>query len=99
MTADERDHRCCRLFRWRNTVNIEQLESRRLLAATLDSGLLTINGTKKNDVISIFIDPADKTKLDVKLDNAVTSFALSGVSAIFARGFAGDDRIVVSQAF
>jgi len=59
---------------------LESLESRRLLAASIDGGLLTVTGTGKKDIISVFIDGTDKTKLDVKINKTVTQFALSSVT-------------------
>jgi len=48
---------------------LDSLESRRLLAATLEpGGVLTVTGTGKNDVISIFLDGGNALKIDVKVN-------------------------------
>ena len=78
---------------------IHRLESRRLLAVSLDGGLLSITGTGKRDIISVFIDPSDSTQLDVKVNKVVTPFALSSVTRMFIRSFAGNDQVEISHAF
>jgi Ca2+-binding RTX toxin-like protein len=81
---------------------VEPLERRQMLAghplagAALDEqGTLVITGTRHRDVISIAVNPADNTQLDVTLNGQTTSFDLGAVLKIRASGSSGADDIVV----
>src|SRR5438876_1139647 len=76
---------------WRTIVSIikaEELEHRRFLSASLSNGVLTVGGTGLSDIISVFIDPKDSAKLDVKVRKTTTSFTRANVSKIQIHGFA-----------
>src|SRR5436305_1358436 len=85
------------------TATIERLEGRRLLShapaaptAVLDSsGVLEVNGTRKADVISIQVDAADATKLDVTMNGTTVSFALADVKGIHVDAGSGNDTVTV----
>src|SRR5689334_5190761 len=86
-------------------VMIEVLELRRLLAAavaptpTLDSnGILTVTGTAHADDITISLENADATKLDVNVDGTVTTFNTADVKGIAAIGASGSDDIEIDQS-
>jgi Ca2+-binding RTX toxin-like protein len=77
---------------------VEQLETRRLLAATLNSnGVLRVDGTSKDDLISIYLVKADPTKLETKVRGVVDRFSLSAITQIIIQGFSGADTIVFDQ--
>src|SRR4051794_1165550 len=80
----------------------EPLERRRMLAghplagAALDAdGTLVITGTRRRDVISVAVDAADNTKLDVTCNGTTPAFDVSEVRGIRAWGDSGADDIVV----
>ena len=88
-------------------VEMESLESRRLLSggggggshalahAALHDGHLHVKGTKANDVITIAVDGADPTKLDVTLNGVMSQFDLASVSDIMVVAGKGDDSVTV----
>src|SRR5205085_6587341 len=80
-------------------ISIDSLGPRRLLSVTINNGLLTITGTGKNDIISLFLEKKNARMLDVKVNKTVKAFATSSFSGIFIEGFAGDDQISISEAF
>lgn len=88
------------------TATIEHLEGRRLLShapaaptAVLDaSGVLEVNGTRKADLISIHVDAADATKLDVTMNGTTVSFALADVKGIHVDAGSGNDTVTVDAS-
>jgi len=82
---------------------VQELEGRRLLSATLTSGVLDIEGSKANNNITVSLS-ADGTTLTVTESIArrghkasagtTTTFAAADVSSIVANGGAGNDNIV-----
>jgi Ca2+-binding RTX toxin-like protein len=69
---------------------IENLESRRLLSATLSAGVLTVEGSAKSDFIHV--GPGGG-KLNVQVNKERKSFALGDVKKLVVRGLNGNDAI------
>ena len=79
---------------------IEPLEDRRLLSASVtlgSSGTLTITGTDSADKIRISLESTDTTKLDVIVNGATSTFALSSVKAVSVNAGAGNDDVEVIE--
>jgi Ca2+-binding RTX toxin-like protein len=75
---------------------MELLDSRQMLSgATLSGGLLVVEGRGLADNISVFVDSADNTKLDVKVNKVTQQFTLAQVTGIQIHAFAGNDSINV----
>src|SRR5438067_2202010 len=81
----------------------QSLEERRLLAASVEAGLLTVVGTDANDTISVGLNATDNTKLDVNVNGTLSSFALlnadttAAITGIKISGGNGDDKISIDQ--
>src|SRR5438067_13531055 len=88
-----------RMFMTKISTLIDDLEPRRLLSASLNSGLLTVNGTNNRDVISIFIERKNPKNLDVKLNGSVKAFSLANVRTMLTKTVNGDDSNGVDDAF
>ena len=83
---------------------IQNLESRRLLSATLASGVLTITGTAKKDEISVSLS-SDGTTYTVKEKTAknrfkkakttTTTFTASEVTSLVIDAGAGNDSVTL----
>ena len=76
------------------------LEDRRLLSAsaTLDnSGTLSVFGTESADKINITRESADPSKLDVTINGATSTFAISSVKAITVDARSGNDDVEVIE--
>lgn len=74
----------------------EGLESRRVLAnsvTTLSAGLLSIEGTSKNDKIVVAVAGEFGDQLSVQVNKTVTFFALADVSEIQIDAGAGNDKV------
>src|SRR5216110_3128036 len=82
----------------RNPNHIESLETRRLLAATVElteHGLLKVTGTDAGETISLALN-SDSSKVEVKVDGTVVgSEAVGDVHGIFVDAGAGDDTVTV----
>jgi Ca2+-binding RTX toxin-like protein len=79
----------------RNRLNLavlEVLERRRLLAANLADGVLTVTGTDADDVIVL---SHDGTTLSVDDNGVVSMFALADVASVRMLGLAGNDMLQV----
>ena len=74
---------------------LETLESRRLLAATLSEGTLTIIGTNRSDRIEV-IRRADDVQIRVELNGAESRFRFFDVERIHISGGRGNDFIEFS---
>ena len=74
---------------------VEPCEPRRLFAATLSDGVLTITGTSRNDFIEA--DLRDDGRLKVEVNNAEQSFTYSQIKRIVVHGLAGNDSIEFNQ--
>jgi Ca2+-binding RTX toxin-like protein len=72
----------------------EPLESRRLLAIDLNSGVLSIVGTNKNDTILV---DSDGTNVTVHLGTVTQSFLATDVTSITVNGQRGNDRIEIGN--
>ena len=79
------------------SAQIERLEFRRLLSASLDatSGLLTVIGTNHADQIALTQAGATLT---VNVDGSVSTFDATQVQQISVQGLAGNDLITVAQS-
>jgi Ca2+-binding RTX toxin-like protein len=73
----------------------ETLENRRLLAATLSGGVLTVTGTEGNDIIEVQ-KRSESGQLKLELNGTETRYALSDVQKIVIDGLGGDDFIEYS---
>jgi Ca2+-binding RTX toxin-like protein len=87
--------RFCRKLR------LEGLESRRVLAAgvaTLSDGVLSIEGTHKNDKIVVSLAGEDLTQLSVKINKSTTLFSAADVTSLVINAGNGNDRVVVAES-
>ena len=80
--------RSCQLRR----LFVENLECRRLLAADLDGGVLTIDGTNKSDRISVSLVNTD---VNVTLNKQTFTFVATDVTSIEINGGNGNDWISI----
>jgi Ca2+-binding RTX toxin-like protein len=71
----------------------EALESKRLLAAHLDDGVLRIEGTSRNDVVAV----GAGTYVHVTINGRESIFRSSDVESIDVRCGGGNDRVAISQ--
>src|SRR5687768_8767453 len=69
----------------------EYLEERRLLAAVLSNGTLTVVGGNGNDAIALTL--ANSRTIKVQINQSSQNFTLASVSKIVVRGEAGNDTI------
>ena len=76
-------------------VTVEYLESRRLLAATLANGVLTITGGNGNDVIEV--DLRDDGRLKVEINNREQSFSYSAITRFVIQALGGNDVVEFNQ--
>ena len=77
---------------------IESLENRRLLSVTLSSsGMLNIVGTDSADKIRITRESPDTSKLDVIVNGATSTFALSSVKAVTVDAGGGNNDVEVIE--
>jgi len=76
---------------------IDALESRTLFAVTLENGVLNILGTAGNDIVRVYADPRQQSKLDVKVNNKVWQFERDEVHSLFIQTFRGNDIVFVSN--
>src|SRR2546421_1694182 len=74
-----------------NNPHIEQLENRRLLAATLVNGVLTIVGTTGDD--SIYISGNSTNGFNVWMNGQATEFGPAKVNRVEVFGLAGNDSL------
>lgn len=86
----------------RRMSEVERLEGRRMLSvsagATLHGGELRVIGTNRNDTIVVSLHPGDATQLDVSLNGATSSFAVSAVRRIRVDGRDGNDNIRIDES-
>jgi len=74
---------------------IENLEDRRLLSATLTSGLLTVTGTAKNDRIALTTKGTDLT---VQVGKTKTTFKTADVKSLVVKALGGNDLIDLAKS-
>lgn len=75
---------------------IELLENRRLLSGSVvlsASGVLSVNGSRKSDKISITVDRKHASKIDVSVNGRTTVVKTAKVVSIHVDGGAGNDNI------
>src|SRR4051794_14832306 len=65
-----------------NTGTFEELEARRLLSASLLSGVLTVKGSVNDDSIVVSLKSGDANRLAVNINGVTTTFVVSAVSSI-----------------
>jgi len=76
-------------------MNFENLEDRRLMSATLASGVLTVTGTAGNDRISV----APKgTDLNVLVGKTKSTFKAADVKSLVVKSLAGNDLIDLAKS-
>src|SRR5687768_5635774 len=73
----------------------ESLENRRLLAANLVDGVLTVTGTEANDVIEIQSRP-ENNEVKLEFNGDETRYAMSAVTKVVIDGLGGNDFIEFS---
>jgi len=77
----------------------ENLESRRLLSASLVSGVLTVKGASSDDSIIVSLKSGDVTKLEVSVNSVTSDFVLSSITKVVVYGGDGADLIRISNVF
>lgn len=83
-------------------MQFESLETRRLLTATLENGLLTVTGTNNNNLIVIFRDNDTVKVFEGRffgLPAIITTFPLADVESILVNAGAGHDTVKVGGFF
>jgi hypothetical protein len=76
----------------------EILEARRLLAASLSAGVLSIRGSAGDDAIVIGVDRRHTSKLLVSVNGIGQKFATKAVGSIEVVASAGDDSLRIDHA-
>ena len=71
---------------------LQRLETRRLLAASIDSGTLNVTGTSGNDTI-LLVPVGDGSQVLVTVNGSSQQFARSSISKINISGLEGNDYI------
>src|SRR5258706_1971349 len=77
----------------------EALEPRRLMSASLVSGVLTVKGTTDADSLVLSLKSGDLTKLEVNVNSVTSDFALTSITKVVVYGSAGNDMIKVDNIF
>lgn len=80
-------------MRFDTTPLCEQLENRRLLAATLVDGVLKVVGTRGDDEINV--SDANPNVIDVNINGAASRFAVADVRRVIIHGRDGNDSLSV----
>ena len=75
---------------------LENLESRRLLAAVLDGDILRVDGTNGDDTIVVSAGGNNAARVVVRINGDATDFAGASVNRIRINGLGGNDNIKVS---
>ena len=78
---------------------IDPLERRRLFAASLIDGVLTVGGTGGDDVIEVFRAKSNTSKLNIAVNGVLQQFILKDVAYLNVRAFDGNDTIKLSKVF
>src|SRR5687768_983143 len=68
----------------------ENLENRRLLSASIANGVLTVQGTPKNDNIHV---AKSGQNLNVQIGRAKQTFKLADVKSLVVKALAGNDNV------
>src|SRR4051812_18515866 len=81
-----------------NTAGMEELESRRLRSASIEAGVLVVDGTEQPDKITLRLNHDDPSKIDVSINGDVTQFALADfLRNVRIEGHNGKDHLMVSE--
>jgi Ca2+-binding RTX toxin-like protein len=77
---------------------IEGLEERKHLSATLKGGLLTVEGTKGNDVINVVRDKKKTQNVLVQINKKRTlAFKLRKINSILVNSGSGNDTVTLNE--
>lgn len=76
---------------------IQVLESRALLSATLENGVLTLEGTSEDDILRVRPDRDDPTIVVARVNDESFEFPAEDVSEIVINGHAGNDRLQIAR--
>src|SRR5688572_5376669 len=80
------------------TPAVEALETRRLMAVTLDvTGRLGVTGTTGPDVVNISLDTTGGDRIVVNMNGGSRSFPMSRVRSIRVDAGRGDDAVEIDQ--
>ena len=79
-------------------VAIETLEGRRLLSASIVNGVLNVLGSQRADDVVISRDPANSSRILVKVNGHEDSFRAKGIRTINVVTGRSDDRITVDDS-
>lgn len=79
-----------------NSSECQVLEDRALLSATLQDGVLTLQGTAENDKLIVGVD-AEAETIVAKVNGERFDFPQADVQQIVANGDAGDDYIAIGK--
>ena len=82
-----------------NTGICEALEDRRLLSASLLSGVLTIKGSVNADSIVLSLKDGDSRRLSVDINGVKQSFMISALDRVVVYGNLGPDLLKVDNLF
>jgi hypothetical protein len=74
---------------------VEAMERRQLLSVSLDDGTLLVTGTRRGDSITVGLDAANPTRLNVVVNRAASSFSVADVDLLDVVTGSGGDRVVV----
>jgi Ca2+-binding RTX toxin-like protein len=86
------------LNRTSSVSGLESLESRRLLSASIENGVLMVDGTNHSDEITLRLNHDDSGKLDVSINGEVTQFTVSDITGgVKIEGHNGKDHLMVSD--
>ena len=80
-----------------NNSMFEQLENRRLLAASISNGVLSVVGSIGNDEINIALSETDQTQLVVNMNGTPSQFNVSDITSVSVFAGLGDDRIDIDS--
>ena len=69
---------------------VEQLESRRMLSASVSGGILRVVGTKHADVIAV---TRSGSSIDVVINGVSKVFSAAGISGLVLKGGGGNDLL------
>jgi Ca2+-binding RTX toxin-like protein len=78
-------------------VMCEQLESRRLLSASLVDGVLKVVGTRGDDHIDVTTMIGNANRIQVNFNGAMSSFAVVNVKHVVVQGRSGNDFLSVGS--
>jgi Ca2+-binding RTX toxin-like protein len=77
---------------------IESLEGRQMLSVSVLKGVLTINGTSGDDVISVSQDPVTKAMLRVSVNGLLNGVDSVGLKRINISSLEGNDLVLIDES-